>query len=152
MQSTKVQNHRHNKCSAVVEKNCLVAKYSVPYRFRLRTVSIIVAIYYTIIISNNNKMDASIIYIRLSTHCPCGQTFSVHHAFICQKGAIQHNSVRDITTQLFTEVCPKVSVEPTLQLLNGESFPFRSTNTDDGARLDINAQNVWDKSKKKIIH
>ena len=51
-----------------------------------------------------------------------------------EKGAmpsIRHNPVRDITAQLLTEVCPKVGVEPTLQLLNGESFPFRSTNTED---------------------
>ena len=30
--STEVQNPRCNKCSAVVEKNCLVAEYRVPYR------------------------------------------------------------------------------------------------------------------------
>ena len=59
---------------------------------------------------------------------------------------IRHNAVRDITAQLLTEVCPKVGVESTLQPLNGESFPFRSTNTEDGARLDIKAQKVLDKS------
>ena len=87
---------------------------------------------------------------RLATHCPCGQPFSVSHAFSCPKGAmpsIRHNAVRDITAQLLT-VCPKVGVEPTLQTLNGESFPFRSTNTEDGARLDIKAQKFWDKSKQ----
>ena len=89
---------------------------------------------------------------RLATHCPCGQPFSVSHAFSCPKGAmpsICHNAVRDITAQLLTEVCPKVGVEPTLQPLNGESFPFRSTNTEDGARLDIKAQIFWDKSKQQ---
>ena len=39
------------------------------------------------------------------------------------------------------EVCPNVCVEPTLQPLTGESFPIRSTNTKEGARLDIKAQN-----------
>ena len=32
MKSTKVQNPRRNKCSAVVEKNFLVAEYRVPLR------------------------------------------------------------------------------------------------------------------------
>ena len=91
---------------------------------------------------------------RLATHCPCGQPFSVSHAFSCPKGAmlsIRHNAARDITAQLLTEVCPKVGVEPTLQTLNGESFPFRSTNTEDGARLDIKPQKFWDKSKQPTL-
>ena len=50
-----------------------------------------------------------------------------------------------------TEVCPNVGVEPTLQPLSGESFPLRSTNTEDGARLDIKAQDFWDKSKQSAL-
>ena len=47
MKSTKVQNPRYNKCSAVVEKNCLVAEYRVAYRISgPRTIIIIVANYY----------------------------------------------------------------------------------------------------------
>ena len=34
-----------------------------------------------------------------------------------------------------------------LQPLNGERFHVRSANVDDGARLDIRAQNFWDKSR-----
>ncbi len=87
---------------------------------------------------------------RLATHCPCGQPFSVNHAFSCSKGAmpsIRHDAIRDITAQLLTEVCPNVCVEPTLQPLTGESFPLRSTNTKEGARLDVKAQTFWDKSQ-----
>ena len=53
--------------------------------------------------------------------------------------------------QLLTEVCPNVCVEPTLQPLTGESFPLRSTNTEEGARLGIKAQNFWDKSKQSTF-
>ena len=91
---------------------------------------------------------------RLATHCPCGQPFIVSHAFSCPKGAmpsIRHNAIRDITAQLLTEVCPNICVEPTLQPLTGESFPLRSTNTEEGARLDIKAQNFWDKSKQSTF-
>ena len=60
---------------------------------------------------------------RLATYCPCDQPFSVNHAFSCPKGAMP------------SEVCPNVCVEPTLQSLTGESFPLRSANTEDRARL-----------------
>ena len=35
--------------------------------------------------------------------------------------------------------------------LTGERFPLRSTNTEEGARLDIKAQKFWDKSKKSTF-
>ena len=49
------------------------------------------------------------------------------------------------------EVCPNVCVEPTLHPLTGESFTLRSTNTVEGARLDIKAQSFWDKSKQSTF-
>ena len=73
------------------------------------------------------------------------------HAFSCPKGAlpsIRHNRVRDITAQLLTNVCPNVGIEPTLQPLLGESFPLRSTNVEEVARLDIKAQNLRDNSRR----
>ena len=91
---------------------------------------------------------------RLSSHCPCGHPFNVSHALSCPKGAMQimrHNGIRDIFAQLLTEVCPNVGVEPALQPLSGERFHQRSTNTEDGARLDIRAQDFWDKSKRSTF-
>ena len=44
MKITKVQNPRRNKCSAVVEKNCLVAEYRVPYRIGPRTIIMLIII------------------------------------------------------------------------------------------------------------
>ena len=88
---------------------------------------------------------------RLLSLCPCWQVFSVAHAFSCPKGAlpsIRHNHVRDIMAQLLTKVCSNVGIEPTLQPLSGESFPLRSTNVEEGARLDIKAQNFRDNSKR----
>ena len=85
---------------------------------------------------------------------PCEEVFTVTHAFSCSKGAllsIRHNQVRDITAWLLAEVCPSVGIEPTLQPLNGESFPLRSTNTEEGARVDIRAQNFWDTSKRSAF-
>ena len=76
------------------------------------------------------------------------------HAFSCPKGAlpsIRHNQVWDITAQLLTEVCSNVGIEPTLQPLTGESFPLTSTNVEEGARLDIRAQNFRDRSKRSAF-
>ena len=91
---------------------------------------------------------------RLASHCPCGHPFNVSHAFSCPKGAmptLRHNGIRDIFAQLLTEVCPNVGIEPALQPLSGESFHQCSSNTEDGARLDIRAQDFWDKSKRSTF-
>ena len=112
---------------------------------------------------------------RLPLPCPCGEVFSIAHAFSCSKGvlpSITYNRVRDITAQLLTEVCPNVGIEHTLQPLSGKSFPlrsnsvilfpqsfnklvpahkvhtYRSANVKEGARLNIKAQNFWDNSKR----
>ena len=53
---------------------------------------------------------------------------------------LQHNGIRNIFGQLLTEMCPSVGIEPMLQPLSGETYRHRSTNTEDGARLDIRAQ------------
>ena len=87
---------------------------------------------------------------RLPSHCACGETLSLNHALSCSKGAmpsIRHNRIRDLLAQFLTEVCPNVAIEPALQPLTGETFPQSSTNMDDGARLDVKAQNFWDSSR-----
>ena len=61
--------------------------------------------------------------------------------------SIQHNRIRDLLAQFLTEVCPNVAIEPALQPLTGETFPQSSANTDEGARLDVKAQNFWDSSR-----
>ena len=90
---------------------------------------------------------------RIASHCPCGHPFSVSHAFSCSKGAmptLRHNAIRDITAQLFTEVCPNVGVEPQLQPLSGETFQYRTVNTDECSHLDIQTKNFWDNSNHTI--
>ena len=60
--------------------------------------------------------------------------------------SIRHNCIRDLLAQYLTEVCPNVAIEPALQPLRGETFPLRSANLDNGARLDVKAQNFWNNS------
>ena len=70
----------------------------------------------------------------------------MEHAFTCPCGgfpSIRHNEVRDLTASLLSEVCSNVGVEPALQPLDGEPLQFATTNSEDGARLDVVARDFW---------
>ena len=78
--------------------------------------------------------------------CPCGKKFSLTHALHSAKGGythLRHNEIRDVFANLMDDVCHDVQIEPKLQSLDGEIFSSNSTTTDDEARLDINANNLW---------
>ena len=82
----------------------------------------------------------------LPSKCACGKNFSVDHALSCAKSGfptIRHNELRNLTATLLTEPCTNVTVEPPLQKLNGETFSGSSVNRNDGARVDIAADNFW---------
>ena len=88
---------------------------------------------------------------RLPAKCVCDKNFSIEHALTCKKGGfinIRHNEVRDFTAELLSEVCNDVAVEPLLTPLTGETFNYRTANTDDHARLDVSARGVWVKGSK----
>ena len=64
----------------------------------------------------------------------------------CSRGgfpSIRHNEIKDITAEFLTEVCHGVGTEPCLQPVTGERLAMRSANREDGARLDIVADNFW---------
>ena len=73
--------------------------------------------------------------------------FSVEHVLSCPKGglpSLRHNEVRDLTATLLTEVCSQVCVEPELQPVNNpEDFSLATSNTQEGACLDIAANGFW---------
>ena len=78
--------------------------------------------------------------------CNCGKAFTIDHTMVCHMGGfpmIRHNEISDLTASLLTEVCSNVAIEPHLQPLSGETFRLASTNTDDGARLDVRARGYW---------
>ena len=82
----------------------------------------------------------------LPSQCICGTSFSSEHALSCPHGgfpSIRHDDIRDLTAKLLTEVCSNVAVEPTLQPLTGERLAHLTSNTEDGARLDVRAQGFW---------
>ena len=90
----------------------------------------------------------------LSSHCTCGSSFTIDHAMNCKRGgfpSIRHNELRNITAELLTETCSNVLIEPTLQPLNGEQLSHQSSNTEDNARVDISASNVWSSSDRAFF-
>ena len=69
----------------------------------------------------------------------------MEHLLSCPTGgfpSICHDEIQDITTNILTEICPSVSIEPNLQPLTGESLSHASSNTSDEDRLDVAANGV----------
>lgn len=84
--------------------------------------------------------------LRAPSTCACGKRFSIEHALFCPKGgfpSIRHNEIRDLTANLLTEVCNDVCTEPDLQPIGGDMLTGSSSNSQDGARLDIAANGFW---------
>ena len=82
------------------------------------------------------------------------QGFTVDHSMICPYGGfptLRHNELRDTTAKLLTEVCHNVGTEPILQPLSWEVLQRRSANCDDGARLDIVADNFWGNGQRAFF-
>ena len=62
--------------------------------------------------------------------------------------------IRDLAADLLREVATNLSTEPQLQPLNGEQLG-PSANTNEAARLDINATGFWCDAKDaflKVVH
>ena len=82
----------------------------------------------------------------LPSHCVCGSSFTTDHALTCPTGgfpSVRHNDLRDFTANLLTEVCRNVCIEPPPQALTGELLSHETSNSEDGARLDVSAQGFW---------
>ena len=76
----------------------------------------------------------------------CGKPFSIDHSLNCSFGGfptIRHNELHDVTTNLLSQVCSNVQIEPHLQPLSGERD---SSSPHDQARLDISAKGFWNAS------
>ena len=82
----------------------------------------------------------------LPSHYLCRNSFNTDHALTYPTGgfpSVCHNDLRDFTANLLTKVCPNVCIEPPLQALTGELLSHDTSNSEDGAHLDISAQGFW---------
>ena len=90
----------------------------------------------------------------LPTSCVCGKSFTVDHCLSCTHGGyaiMWHNQLRNITANLLQKVCSDVQVEPPLQPLSGEHLSLRTSNREDGARLDVAATNFWSHDRQRTF-
>ena len=90
----------------------------------------------------------------LPSTCPCGNTFSVHHATSCKLGGfihMRHNDVRDITGQFLDEIFNDVRLEPPLIPLTREKLRFGTSNRSEEARLDISARGFWNRGQRAFF-
>ena len=90
----------------------------------------------------------------MPSNCVCGKQLSVEHALSCACGgfpAIRHNELRDLTAQLLTETCHSVGIEPQLQPLRDEQLRHQTANREDGARLDVVAENFWGRDRQNAF-
>ena len=65
--------------------------------------------------------------------------------------SICQNEVIDLTVELFSYVCHDVEIEPDLQPLNNKTFQYKTSNTQDGARLDISMNDFLDSCFEKCF-
>ena len=56
---------------------------------------------------------------------------------------MRHNEIRALTATLLAEVAHNVQIEPELQPVTSEDLTRVSTNSHNGARMDIRASGVW---------
>ena len=64
----------------------------------------------------------------------------------CPKGGftiIRHKEIRDLTAEVWDEICTNLNVEPNLTALTGEQFLKLSKITTDEARADVSARGFW---------
>ena len=64
---------------------------------------------------------------------------------------MRHNDVRDFTADLLSEVCKDVAVEPLLTPLTGEKFKYKTAITEDNARLDASARDVYIRGRRSFV-
>ena len=64
---------------------------------------------------------------------------------------MRHNEIRDITAEVLPEVCHGVGKEPHLQPVTEELLSHRTANREDGARLDIVAEDFWGRDRTRAF-
>ena len=57
--------------------------------------------------------------------------------------SLRHNDIRDLTANLFSEVCNNVSINAHLQLVSEEHLFGATAISQDGASLDVAANGLW---------
>ena len=92
----------------------------------------------------------------MPTRCACDKSdFRLQHALDCPLGGLrtfQHNQTRDTMAAAMREAgLTCLEIEPKLQPLSGESFDYKSANTEDEARADIKCTGLWKQMRQAFF-
>ena len=82
----------------------------------------------------------------IPSSCSCRSKVIIQQAMSRKKGGfstIRRNDLRDLTTNLLTEVCKDIDIEPQLLPVTGETFDNRTANTSNEVRVDIKSRGFW---------
>ena len=85
-------------------------------------------------------------------YCSCGKRNDTDHALTCTLGGyviMRHNRIRDLEASILKDVCKDVKVEP--QLIPVGNRVVESTNSAEGARLDVSAIGVWSPMERTFL-
>ena len=76
--------------------------------------------------------------LQVPSTCACEVKFSIEHA---QRwfSSIRHNEIKDLTSNLLSEICNDVFIEAGLQPIDGEILIVECSNSQDVAKLDTAA-------------
>ena len=65
--------------------------------------------------------------------------------------SIRHNEIRNLTAKVLTETCHNVGIEPPLQPISDEYFRHKTANSENGAWLDIAADNFGGNDRQRAF-
>ena len=65
--------------------------------------------------------------------------------------SIRHNEIRDLTAKVLTETCNDIRIEPPLQSINDEHCRHKTVNSENGAWLDIAADNFGGNDRQQAF-
>ena len=82
-----------------------------------------------------------------------GSKFDIQHSMICRKNGflyIQQYDLRDLTSNIMSEVCKDTEIEPKLKSLSGKELQGTTSNNSNEARVDIRTRDYWEQGKQKF--
>ena len=74
---------------------------------------------------DSRRLRYDLVLPNMSSACCCNAKMDVQHAMSCKRGGfvtIRHNDLRKITTNLLSNVCNDVKIEPKLLTVTHENF------------------------------
>ena len=90
----------------------------------------------------------------LPTSCSCVSKFHIQYSMSFKKGGVismQHNDLRDLTSNMMSKVCKDTETEPKLTPLSGEELQGRTANNSNEASVDIRNRGFQERGQQTFF-